>query len=289
MSQPPVHVGDVTVHPLLDATVDYPWPLAQLFPEVPDRAWEPFRERYPATFAGRDGWRSRYHCYLLRSGGRTVLLDTGMGHAGAPLAAAFRRAGELPRRLADAGVAPADIDTVVLSHLHPDHVGGTLDANGCPSFPRARYLAPDVDWDTFHRPEVQKHFPFSFVEETLSPLRSLGVLDLITAPLAITDELTLQPAAGHTPGHVIAEVRSQGEQALLLVDAFLHPAQVTEPGWTAIFDMDIGATRRARRRLLKRMEAEDVLFAASHFPSPTFGRIRRLDGRTWWEPIERAD
>src|SRR3954466_156871 len=167
--------GAVRVLALRDAVVDYPWPLAELFPGVPDEAWTPFRERFPAAFGGAQVWRSSYRCYLMRSEGRTVLVDTGMGAAGSPLSATLGLAGELMEALEAAGTRPDDIDVVVLTHLHPDHVGGNLSGDPL-AFPRARYVVPRADWQHFHLPEVQAHFPFAFVEQTITPLERLRAL-----------------------------------------------------------------------------------------------------------------
>jgi glyoxylase-like metal-dependent hydrolase (beta-lactamase superfamily II) len=278
-------LGAVQVLPLRDAVVDYPWPLAELFPGVPDEAWEPFRERFPAAFGGRQVWRSSYRCYLVRSEGRTVLVDTGMGAAGSPLSAALGLAGELMEALDAAGTQPEDVDVVVLTHLHPDHVGGSLRGDTL-AFPRARYLVPEADWTHFHLPEVQAQFHFSFVEETVTPLERLGVLDLITGEHAVTGELTLVPTPGHTPGHSSLRITSGGARALLIADALLHPAQVTEPDWISMFDVDPEQERRTRRTLLDQLESEGLLFSASHFPEPAFGRVVREDGRRYWQPLD---
>jgi glyoxylase-like metal-dependent hydrolase (beta-lactamase superfamily II) len=283
-----MRVGEVEVLCLSDATVDYPWPLEELFPGVPDEAWEPFRRRYPGAFGAPTVWRSSYRCFLVRSERETLLFDTGMGPEGSPLAGVFGTPGRLQDELAEADVAAEDVDVVVLSHLHPDHVGGTLRREGgVPqlAFPRARYLVPESDWRAFHRPEVQRHFPFSFVPETITPLETLGALDLFAGDRRVTREVTLAAAPGHTPGHVTARIDSGGEHAMLVFDALIHPAQVTEPDWCSMFDMDPDQDRRTRRRLLGELEAQDELFAASHFPYPSFGRIARHEGRPVWEPL----
>jgi glyoxylase-like metal-dependent hydrolase (beta-lactamase superfamily II) len=283
-----VVVGEVQIACLTDAVVEYPWPLAELFPGVSDEGWDPFRERYPEAFAARDVWRSWYRCFLLRSRGVTVLLDTGMGPAGSPLAGVFGSPGRLPEELRAAGVGSEDIDVVVLSHLHPDHVGGAVLVDGDTprlAFPRARYVVSETDWRAFHRPEVQEHFPFPFVERHVSPIEALGALEFAESEQALTPELTLRSAPGHTPGHLTVHVDSGGERAVLAVDALLHPAQITEPDWSSMFDMDPEQERRTRHRLLDELEAQDVLFAASHFPDPGFGRIVRGDGRRHWLPV----
>ena len=205
-------VGTVEAVCLTDATVDYPWLLPELFPGVPDEAWEPFRSRYPAAFGGRQVWRSAYRCFLLRTPAATLLLDTGMGPAGSPLAAVFGMGGRLQDELAAEGVAPEDVDVVVLSHLHPDHVGGSLRDGARLAFPNARYLVNETDWRAFHDPEVQRHFPFSFVAENITPLETLGALELVGGDHAVTDEVTLAPAPGHTPGHMTVWIESGGDE-----------------------------------------------------------------------------
>jgi glyoxylase-like metal-dependent hydrolase (beta-lactamase superfamily II) len=181
------------------------------------------------------------------------------------------------------------VDIVVLSHLHPDHVGGNLRRDGDDvqlAFPRARYLVNAADWTAFHDVEVQRHFPFAFVDQTITPLETLGALDLFAGDHAATEEVTLRAAPGHTPGHTTARIQSRGAQAVLVADALVHPAQVTEPGWSSMFDMDPDQDRRTRRELLDELESENLLFAASHFPEPSFGRIVRDDGRRYWHPLE---
>jgi glyoxylase-like metal-dependent hydrolase (beta-lactamase superfamily II) len=276
--------GDVRVLVLRDAVVDYPWPLAELFPDVVDEAWEPFRERFPAAFGGPRVWRSSYRCYLVRSQGQAVLVDTGMGPAGSPLSETLGLAGGLMDALEAAGTRPDDIDVVVLTHLHPDHVGGNLRGDAL-AFPRARYVVPQADWHHFHLPEVQAHFPFAFVEQTITPLERLGALELITGEHAVTGELSVIPTPGHTPGHTSLRINSGGEQALLIADALLHPAQVTEPDWISMFDVDPEQERGTRRELLDWLESEGLVFSASHFPDPPFGRVVREDGRRYWQPL----
>jgi glyoxylase-like metal-dependent hydrolase (beta-lactamase superfamily II) len=286
---PRIMVGDVEVVCLSDATVDYPWPLAELFPGVADEAWEPFRARYPTAFGTPTVWRSWYRCFLVRSPRDTLLFDTGMGPTGSPMAGVFGTAGRLQDEIRAAGIGPDDVDVVVLSHLHPDHVGGNLRRDGEDvqlAFPHARYLVNQADWTAFHDVEVQRHFPFAFVDQTITPLETLGALELVAGDHAVTEAVTLLAAPGHTPGHMTARVRSRGAQALLVADAFLHPAQVTEPDWSSMFDMDPDEDRRTRHKLLDELESQNLLFAASHFPQPSFGRIVRRDDRRYWQPLE---
>ena len=281
-------IGDVEILAFSDAVVDYPWPLTELYPDVPLEAWTPYRARYPGAFGGENVLRLDYGCYLIRSQGRTVLVDTGMGPATTPWAAFLKQSGTLLSGLEAAGVQPGEVDIVVLTHLHPDHVGWALTQEGAScraTFPRARYVVHRADWDAFQTPEVQAHFPFSYVDETITPLRELGVLELIDGERALTDELTTLHTPGHTPGHMSVLVSSAGERGIILGDVMLHPAEVTEPDWKIMFEMDPAMTVKTRRRVLERIEAEGLHVVACHFPDPGIGQIVRVEGRRYWQAL----
>jgi glyoxylase-like metal-dependent hydrolase (beta-lactamase superfamily II) len=283
-----ISVGDVEVTGLSDATVEYPWPLTELFPGVSEETWEANRKLYPEVFAGPASWRSDYTSYLLRTGGHVMLVEAGMGPAEAPLASVFGRSGLLLERMKNEGVHPEDISIVVLSHLHPDHVGWNLLPEGDGyrlTFPNARYVVHRADWEAFHRPEVQAHFPFPFVAQTISPLRDLGALDLVSDDRWLTDEVQVIHTPGHTPGHISVLITSHQEQAILLGDVILHPLQVAEPSWNAMFDMDPQAAIRTRELILDRIETEAIVAGARHLPEPGFGRCERVGHRRLWRAI----
>jgi glyoxylase-like metal-dependent hydrolase (beta-lactamase superfamily II) len=283
-----IRVGDVEVVGLSDAQVDYPWALEELFPDAPASAWDEYRQRFSNAFGGPSVFRSDYTCYLLRLPDRALLVDTGMGPAEAPLARVFGKGGRLLDKLAAAGVRPDDVQTVILGHLHPDHVGWNVQPRGGGyrlTFPAARYIAHRADWDAFHTPEVQAHFPFAFVEETITPLQELGALELIEADRDLTEHIRLLHTPGHTPGHLSTLITSGDERALLWGDVAVHPAQVTQPEWNVMFDMDGDTARSTRAAILDRVEAEGMTVAARHFPEPGFGRVVRLEGRRYWQSL----
>lgn len=137
-------VGAVQILALSDMNVAYPMPLGELWPEVGPEEWARFQEEYPDTFEG-DRMRLEIGCYLVRSNGRVILIDTGYGPGPVQHIGGLR--GRLMAELAAAKVRPDEVDTVVLSHLHLDHVGwNTADVDGkaVPTFPKARYLAHDA-------------------------------------------------------------------------------------------------------------------------------------------------
>jgi glyoxylase-like metal-dependent hydrolase (beta-lactamase superfamily II) len=237
-------VGNVEIVALTDIEVDLPIPLSQLFPDVPLAAWAPHRQRYPEVFPRPDTLHPHFGGFLLRSQGRTILVDTGMGSAatnpGAVATFAGGADGHLLEELQVVGVRPEDVDTVFFTHLHPDHVGWNLSRGGGQvraTFPRARYVTHQADWETFKTPEGQGHIPFPFWEETLGPLETLGVLELLAGEQALTSEITAIPTPGHTPGSMSLVIVSGGQRALIIGDVTINPAQVTEPDWVLVFDM----------------------------------------------------
>ncbi len=275
-------VGNVEIVSLTDAEGPFPFLLSQVFPSVQPAQWETYRQRYPQVFVDADTWHNHFGCYLVRSRGRTILIDTGIGPGPVEILGGLR--GKLLDELRSNGVSADGVDAVFFTHLHIDHVGWNLTAEGKPTFPKARYVMHQADWEAFQRPEVQANFP-PYVDQTLSPLKSLGVLDLLTGEKSLTDEVVAIPTPGHTPGHMSVLVSSQGQKALIIGDVVLHPAQVTEETWSAAFDMDGNQAIATRKQILDRLESEGLTVAACHFPEPGFGRIVRLEGRRYWQGL----
>ena len=293
MAECRVSVGNVEVLGLTDAEVDGVMQLSQLFPDVPAEAWPPIRERYPEVFSSPDTWRAHFGCYLLRSEGRTILFDTGLGDKGSnpdTLAVMFNNAveGRLMAELDAVGVSPSDIDTVVLSHLHADHVGWNLSGQGANAkarFTKAKYVIHQDDWNTFKDPEVQGRYPFKYWEETLLPLESLGALDLISGERALTSEVTVIPTPGHTPGHVSVAIVSGGQHGMVMGDVAIHVAQIVEVDWAVVAEMDSARAAQTRRQFLDRAEGENAAVFACHFPRRGFGRVVRIEGRRYWQGL----
>ncbi len=285
-----ISVGNVEILGITDIEVDFFMSLTQLFPDVPLESWAPYQRRFEGHFRGTDTWCPHFGGMLLRSQGRTILVDTGLGsnatNPGTVGAFAAGADGQMMAELQAAGVRPEDVDTVFFTHLHPDHVGWNLNREGGdprPTFPRARYVAHQADWDAFGTPEVQAHFPFSFWDETLAPLENLGVVDRLSGEQALTSEITAIPTPGHTPGSMSLAIVSGGERALIIGDVATNPAQVTETDWVFAFDMDPSLAVETRKQLVDRAEAENAYLIACHYHS--FGRVVRTEGRRYWQGV----
>ena len=174
-------VGGVEVWALLDMIPPAYTP-DDFFPSIPLDWWEPYRKE---VFDQDGNLQLYYGCFAVRSQGKLILVDTGMGPG--PHPERGNRRGELTQRMNEEGLAPEDVDYVVHTHLHGDHVGWNLDAQGRPTFPSARYLAPKADWEYFRQADVAPTAPF--VAECVAPLEPLGVMDLVEGEHAITDEV----------------------------------------------------------------------------------------------------
>lgn len=276
-------VGRVEIVALTDMNLVFPMPLNELWAQVPLEAWQPYREKYPDTFAG-DYMRIEIGCYLVRSQGRTILIDTGYGEG--PIAPIGGLRGQLMADLASKKVRPDEVDRVFLSHLHSDHVGWNTtvrEGRALPTFPNARYMVHQADWDAFRKPEIQARFSFPYMDRCVEALDRLGVLDVIVDDRDLTGEVRVLHTPGHTPGHMSVLVASQGHRALIQGDVLVHPAQVTEPDWNCHFDMNWEAATRTRRRLLDLVEADGAAVVSCHFPLPGFGQVIRVEGRRYWQ------
>ena len=280
MANQVIRVGNVEIMSLSDGTIDFD--LCNFFPAIPQDDWNPYQSHLTEEHKVRFNLGS----YLIRSDGRTILVDTGLGPR--PAETPDVPWGELMRDFAAKGVRPEDVDAVVMTHLHRDHVGWNLssrDGRYVPTFPRARYWMSRKDWETSHQPEWQPtRYPNA--PTCVWPLEALGLIEFMEGEHTITSEITTVPTPGHTPGHMSILVTSKGERALVLGDAAHNPVQlIDEPDWVSRADMDPELTRQTRRALLDRLEREEIIVAAGHFHAPGFGRIVRLEGRRYWQGL----
>ena len=267
-------------------------PLSMVFPGVDAELWVPYQQKYPECFNGdnNENIALPFECYVIRSEGHTILVDTGVGsmatNPGSVTAFAGGVDGRLLSDLQTAGVNKEDIDTVFFTHLHPDHVGWNVNNDGptpVPSFPNARYVFHQDDWEAFRPPRDSEVFGLTFWEETLAPLEAAGVIEPLSGEHSITSEITAILTPGHTPGSMSLAIDSGGEKALVMGDVFHGPPQVSEPSWVFAFDADPDTAVQSRNRMLDRAEAENAIMAICH--STGFGRIVSQEGRRYWQGL----
>jgi glyoxylase-like metal-dependent hydrolase (beta-lactamase superfamily II) len=232
---------------------------------------------------------SRVSTFVVRSQGKTILVDAGVGAWGL-----WRFGdGHLLDSLKALDIAPEDVDFVVPTHLHLDHVGWNTrpSPNGpVPTFPRARYIFQQRDWDHYTSDaflnNTEGPMP-AMMRSAVIPLKDSGLMDLSGPEAKITDEVTLLHTPGHTPGSVTILVQSNGESALLMGDVAHHSAQLTETDWSPIIEVDVGLSRRSRKAVVDRAVALDAVIAGGHFAAsdPVFGRMVLFEGRRVWRGV----
>jgi glyoxylase-like metal-dependent hydrolase (beta-lactamase superfamily II) len=252
--------------------------------EIPKAAFGPYLGGQDPAEAAESGVST----FVIRSQGKTILVDTGVGPWGL-----WRFGdGHLLDSLAELDVSPETVDFVLPTHLHLDHVGWNTrpSADGpVPTFPRASYLFQQRDWDHFTRPEflAEDGAMQSMIRTAVLPLKDTGLMDLIGPEGRVTDEVTLLHTPGHTPGSVTVLVQSGGEAALLIGDAAHHPVELSEPEWGPLVDVDPSLARRSRRAIVEQAAQLDAYVAGAHFlaSDPTFGRMVEIEGRRFWRGV----
>lgn len=225
--------------------------------------------------------------WVLHSAGRTVLIDTGVGNGRErPGSPAFHHwQGDFLGGLARAGIRPEDVDIVVNTHIHADHVGwNTTDAEGewVPTFPHARYLVPAADDVHFGPDNIQgsgRHADDRLVyEDSIAPVHRSGQAVLWDGTHRIDEHLTLESAPGHTPGSAVLRLASGGDRAVFVGDLLHSPVQILSPSCNSCFCLDPAAAVTSRRRILERAATERELVVPAHFNGTGVVEVRREAG-----------
>jgi glyoxylase-like metal-dependent hydrolase (beta-lactamase superfamily II) len=223
--------------------------------------------------------------FVVKAGGRNIVVDTCIGADRQREYDVFcNLKSDYMQDLKSIGVTPDNVDTVLCTHLHFDHVGWNaqrLNNRWVPTFPKARYLFGRIEyehWMGLYR--TKGYHNLLHVEECVMPIIEAGLVDLIEMEHRINEEISLEPTPGHTPGHVSVRIRSRGEQAIITGDMLHTPLQIAVPDWIGNFDMDRALAAQQRARFVKASADKPLLVIGSHFPQPTAGHIVS-DGDSW--------
>src|SRR3954470_8397470 len=277
-----VNLGNLELTPLSDGLFRLDG--GAMFGVVPKPLWE---RRAPAD--ERNRIRLGVKPLLVR-GERTMIIDAGIGTKRDPKSVdiyAIDRTRNLDHALADAGVAPADIDIVLASHLHFDHAGGftTIDATGMvvPRFPRARYVVRTAEWEDAVHPHERNRA--SYLQENFVPLAEAGVLDLVRGDEAIMPGVRVVRTGGHTMHHQIVMIESGGRTAVFAADLIPTTAHVDEP-WIMGYDLYPMDTLAFKRTFVRQAIDREYLIFFEHDPVIPAGYIREKDRRKYVEPVK---
>jgi glyoxylase-like metal-dependent hydrolase (beta-lactamase superfamily II) len=262
--------GTATIVALHDGTGPFFRPRQDAFPAATPALWRSADTRDPGAVQD-GGWLLRYRCFALRfDDGRTILVDVGIGPAGAPASTWAPTPGRLPEELTAAGIPPAEVDTVVLTHVHADHVGWAVDGDaGTPYFRNARYV--------LQRAEVAA-LEGALVTWLLDPLRAAGQLSIVDGNVDLGRGVRVVVTPGHTPGHQSVLVEAANGPVLVAGDLLVHAVQLVDPATPYAYEADPNLARASRVAWLAHLEARDGILATAHLTEP-FVPVRRKPGR----------
>ncbi|HWD58025.1 MAG TPA: MBL fold metallo-hydrolase [Stellaceae bacterium] len=223
-----------------------------------------------------------FHSFVVRTGRHTILVDACIGNdKERPARPQFHHMRtSFIDDLARIGVKPEEVDYVMCTHLHWDHVGwNTRLQNGqwVPTFPNAKYVMAKKEfdhWQDFSLSGVDSPHAQAFGDSIL-PVVKTGQALLVGDDYALDDGLWFESYPGHTPGNVVIHARSGGERGLFIGDVLHHPLQCLKPEWSTFACTDQAGSRVSRTRLIETYADGDTLILPAHFPAPTCGHIKR--------------
>ncbi|MFD0903867.1 MBL fold metallo-hydrolase [Actinomadura sediminis] len=296
-----IMLGDVSVTRVVEYYGSVEMSPDVFFPEAPERAWREHGSWLEPDFVdpASNVCVSAIQTWVLRSEGRTILVDTGVGnHKDRPYAPVWsRRDTDFLGELARAGVRPEDVDLVVNTHLHVDHVGWNTRLDGrawVPTFPNAAYLMPRRDFDFWnpangHASRLGRGNQNVF-EDSVAPVHEAGLALLWDDAHVIDGNLRLELAPGHTPGSSVLALESGGDRALFVGDLLHTPLQFVEPDANSCFCEDPAEARATRRRLFGRAHETGALVLPAHLGGHGAAEVAR-DGDGFaikaWGPFAR--
>ncbi len=219
--------------------------------------------------------------FVIRAANKVIVVDTCVGDCKVRARPMFndQRRNWLGR-LGDLGIRPEDVDYVICTHFHVDHVGWNTrmeDGRWVPTFPNARYLFTREEWDYWREAEGHRAMERTgdYMDDSVLPIVAAGLADFVPMNHAVLPEVSLLPAPGHSPGFVCVDIRSRGDRLVLASDLMHSPLQCIFPDWPMRYCADPVQSAVTRTRLLNEWADDGTLIIPTHFPSPSAGHVVR--------------
>jgi glyoxylase-like metal-dependent hydrolase (beta-lactamase superfamily II) len=238
-----------------------------------------------AAFMPHDKLATPFTTLIVNTGKKLVLIDTGTGGQISPTA------GMVVDNLAAAGIAPKDVDQIVISHFHPDHINGIKDKDNNLIFANAELMVPGPEWAFWMDDANMNAAPAGMKEIFLNQRRIFSDIAKKVTQFEpgkeVAPGIVTLPAPGHTPGHTVFAIHSGNESLMVLSDTAQHPAVFARhPTWQAAFDFDGNETIATRKRLFDRAAADRMLVTGYHFPFPACGHLIKTASGYEHVPVE---
>jgi glyoxylase-like metal-dependent hydrolase (beta-lactamase superfamily II) len=230
----------------------------------------------------------------VNTGQNQILIDSGCGFS--ERAYSFNNQevffkGQLLTLMKKEGIDPALISKVILTHFHPDHIGGVFNDLGKPNFPNAEYIFHKIEWD-FWFSEKSKVMPdlfLQFIERQIEPLKKYKTRKVEGQVSEIAPGIKTVLMPGHTPGHMMVSIESEGQKMVYAADTVVHPMHLDKLDWKTVFDYDQDLAIVSRKKLLREAAKENYLMCMFHFPFPGLGYVS-AEGYHWtWQAVTEKE
>jgi glyoxylase-like metal-dependent hydrolase (beta-lactamase superfamily II) len=279
MEQEKWKIGEVTVHQVVELEAGEL--IQSIIEEATPEAIQGIDWLLP-RFADEEGnLKALVQSFVIEADDKVILVDSGNGNnkSRSDISEWSNLQTDFMSRLQETGFSPEDIDFVLCTHLHTDHVGWNTkleDGEWVPTFTSAEYLFVRPEFEYWKsKPEEEISDDKDAFDDSVKPIVSSGLSKLVSTDFEITDSVRLIPTPGHTPGHVSVMVESEGEKAMISGDLLYHPCQIAKPDWSAGSDFKPDLATRTRREKLEELAGTGTLLIGSHFPKPVAGTVVR--------------
>lgn len=271
-------VGQVVVTPIVE--VWDPVSVGWLLPELSDASLEPHLGWLQPGFVDEAG-KPRFvvQSFLVRSRGQNLVVDTCVGNGRSYKHPGFDQLQTDFLERFSALCDPEEVDAVLCTHMHLDHVGWSTRREGerwVPTFPNARYLYGEEEWHYWQATDRLDYV----LDHAVRPIFEAGMAHVVPSSHRVTEDVRLFPTPGHTPGHVAVWIESEGACAAITGDLMHHPIQCAYPDWHCIADTDKAQAVQTRRAFLERCERACARVIGTHFAPPTTGTLE-ASGDAW--------
>ncbi|QII37655.1 MBL fold metallo-hydrolase [Rouxiella badensis] len=231
------------------------------------------------------------HGWLVKNNGKIYLIDTGIGNGRKRPSPRFSDLDNpFLQRLAEQGVTPEQVDYVLITHIHTDHVGWNTsfkDGKWVPTFPNARYVFPQQSYQFFLTEQGKTVSGYAAFLDSVVPIVEAGLADFIPASGGVIDEVfEYFPTPGHCTGHTSIRLTSGGEQGLFAGDVIHNLRQIQQPQLACVFCEDKPLAEKTRLQVLEQVARDRTTYFSSHFSGSSVGTIEKRHERFIWQPVE---